>query len=89
MERLVCALIAWGATASQIVAHLSAWERSASPNAPTRTVDAFHDVVGGVVAPLLAGQTDEALAQAAHLLEQIDALVVDEIVLVPPPARTS
>jgi hypothetical protein len=89
MERLVSALIAWGATASQIAAHMSAWERSGSPHAATSSVDAFRDVVVGVVTPLLTDQTDEALAQAAHLVEQVDALVVAEIVLVPPPGRTA
>src|SRR4051794_24090920 len=87
VERLVSALIAWGAAASQIVAHMSAWERSGSPHAATSSVDAFRNVVSGVVAPLLTDQTDEALAQATHIIEQVHALVADEIVLVPPPAR--
>lgn len=90
LDRLVHALVMWGATASQIVAHMEHTKRSGASHSQASTVEAFSSLVGELAGPVLAGR-GIPLEQAADAVEAIDEEVREQVLLVDlpvPHART-
>jgi hypothetical protein len=87
VERLVAALVDWGATASQIVSHMELYQRAGASTTSRSTVETFRLLLTETLAPVLADRDDRLLDHAASLVATIDDTVRDEIVLVPPPRR--
>lgn len=81
LDRLVDALVSWGATASQIVTHMEHTRRSSGSCANTPTVDAFGKLVRELAAPVFEGR-GLALADAAQSVEAIDEEVREQVLLV-------
>ncbi|MES1158243.1 MAG: hypothetical protein ABUL67_03990 [Haliangium ochraceum] len=82
LQRLVHALVMWGATASQIVTHMEQSKRSGASRSQASTVDAFAAVVSEIAAPVVAARR-VALDQLAEAIEAIDAEVCEQVLLVP------
>ena len=85
LDRLVYALVMWGATASQIVAHMEHTKRSGASHSRASTVDAFSALVGELARPVVAGGSI-GLEQVAEMIEAIDERVGSEVLLVALPA---
>ena len=85
LDRLVQALVMWGATASQIVAHMERARRSGASHSQASTVEAFTALVGETALPVVAGR-GMPLEQAARAIELIDEEVRAEVLLVDLPA---
>ncbi len=85
LDRLVHALVMWGATASQIVAHMEHTRRSGASRSQASTVEAFSALVGELARPVVAGRSI-ALEQVAEVVEAIDDQVGSEMLLVALPA---
>lgn len=83
-DRLVAALVSWGATASQIVTHMEQTRRSGASCASASTIEVFTSLVGQVAGPVVAAAAEDADA-AATLVEAIDEAVGEEILMVPLP----
>ncbi len=62
LDRLVQALVLWGATASQIVAHMEHTKRSGASRSQASTVEAFATLVGEIARPVVAGARHAARA---------------------------
>jgi hypothetical protein len=90
LDRLVHALVMWGATASQIVAHMEHTQRSGASRSRKSTVEVFSGLVGEVARPVVAGRSI-ALEQVAEVVEAIDDQVSSELLLValPVPNRAT
>ena len=84
LDRLVHALVMWGATASQIVTHMEQSKRSGASRSQTSTVEAFTDLVRELTEPI-APSLGVALEDAARAVEAIDAEVCEQVLLVPLP----
>jgi hypothetical protein len=84
LDRLVAALILWGATASQIVSHMELSQRSGASTSSRRTGEVFSTLMAQTLAPRLEARA-AALDQAAALIEEIDATIAAEILMVPLP----
>jgi hypothetical protein len=82
LDRLVAALVDWGATASQIVSHMELSERSGASTASRSVVEVFSGLMTETLAPVLAGREDE-LERAAALIEKVDRTVGEELFMVP------
>ena len=85
LDRLVQALVMWGATASQIVAHMEHAKRSGASRSQASTVEAFTSLVGEIARPAVTGR-GIPLEQAAMAIELIDEEVSAEVLLVDLPA---
>lgn len=84
LDRLVAALVSWGATASQIVTHMEHTRRSSGACAHTSTVDAFVTLVCELTGPIVANR-GLPLEQAAETIEVIDEEVREQVLLVASP----
>lgn len=84
LDRLVAALVSWGATASQIVTHMEHTRRFSGSCAHTSTVDAFGALVLEIAGPVVADR-GPALDQAAASIEAIDEEVREQVLLVDVP----
>ena len=84
LDRLVAALVLWGATASQIVSHMELSQRSGASTSSQRTVEVFSTLMAETLRPRLEGRA-AALDEAAALIEEVDATIAEEILLVPLP----
>ncbi len=82
LDRLVAALVDWGATASQIVSHMELSQRAGSSTASRSVVQVFSGLLAETLAPVLAGQEDE-LERAAAVIEKVDRTVGEELLMVP------
>jgi|tagenome__1003787_1003787.scaffolds.fasta_scaffold16703718_1 hypothetical protein len=82
LDRLVHALVMWGATASQIVTHMEQSKRSGASRSSRSTVEVFTGLVREFAAPAVAGR-DIPLDEVAEVIEAIDAETVEQVVLVP------
>jgi hypothetical protein len=82
LERLVAALVDWGGTASQIVAHMELSKRSGASTAGRSVVAVFSGLLAETLGPVLAGRESE-LEKAAELIAKVDQTVRDEIYMVP------
>jgi hypothetical protein len=87
LDRLVAALVLWGATASQIVSHMELSQRSGASTSSRRTLEVFSTLMAETLAPRLEGRA-AALDEAAALIEEIDATIAAEILMVPPTVST-
>jgi hypothetical protein len=85
LDRLVHALVMWGATASQIVSHMEHWQRSGASRSSASTVEVFSSLVGELARPVVSGRSI-ALEQVAEVVEAIDDKVSAELLLVALPA---
>jgi hypothetical protein len=81
LERLVAALVDWGATASQIVSHMELWRNVHAKDSSRETVEVFRELLAGTLAPALAASAGE-LDRAAELVAQVDKTIRDEVLLV-------
>jgi hypothetical protein len=82
VERLVAALVDWGATASQIVSHMELSKRSGASTASRSVVEVFSGLLEETLAPRLGGR-DAELDRAARLIDQVNQIVGEEIFMVP------
>lgn len=82
LDRLVHALVMWGATASQIVTHMEHSKRSGASRSQRSTVDVFTGLVRELAAPVVAGR-GIALGDVAQVVEAIDEEVAEQVLLVP------
>lgn len=82
LDRLVHALVMWGATASQLVTHMEQSKRSGASRSQTSTVDAFTGLVRELAEPV-AARLGVGLDDVAQAIEAIDAEVCSEVLLVP------
>jgi len=80
LDRLVDALVSWGATASQIVAHMELTQRSRSTCAEVSTVEAFTGLLRGLARPLVRGGLP--LDDVAEAIEAIDEEVCEQVLFV-------
>jgi hypothetical protein len=81
LDRLVAALVDWGATASQIVSHMELSRSVHATKSSRETVTVFRELLTETLAPTLADRPDE-LERAADLVARVDARIRDEIYLV-------
>ncbi|HVF79567.1 MAG TPA: hypothetical protein VNA28_14825 [Solirubrobacteraceae bacterium] len=84
LDRLVAALVSWGATASQIVTHMERTRRSSGSCDYASTVDGFTALVRQLAGPV-AAERGLALEPAAEAIEAIDEEVLEQVLLVAPP----
>ena len=82
LDRLVHALVMWGATASQIVAHMEHTQRSGASRSQRSTVRCFSGLVRELAAPVVSRHA-VGLAHVARTIEAIDAEVSSQVLLVP------
>jgi hypothetical protein len=84
LDRLVAALVDWGATASQIVSHMELWRNVHAKGSNRETVEVFRELLANTLAPALAASGGE-LDRAAELVAQVDKTIRDEVLLVAVP----
>lgn len=84
LDRLVAALVSWGATASRIVTRLESCRGSGASHAHGFTVEAFSSYVADLAGPVVARRVLD-LEQIAEVIEAIDSEVFEQTLLVPPP----
>jgi hypothetical protein len=82
LDRLVAALVDWGATASQLVSHMELSERSGASTASRSVVEVFSSLLTQTLGPKLAGREKE-IGRAAALIEEVDRTVAEELFVVP------
>jgi hypothetical protein len=82
LDRLVHALVMWGATASQIVTHMEQSKRSGASRSQRSTVETFTGLVRELAEPV-AARLDIALVDVAEAVEAIDQEVGEQVLLVP------
>jgi hypothetical protein len=68
--------------ASQIVAHMERSKATGASRSSRTTVETFRCLLRDVLAPALAGR-ERDLGTAAELISSVEAVVADEIFLVP------
>jgi hypothetical protein len=86
LDRLVAALVDWGATASQIVSHMELWRNVHAKESSRATVEVFRELLADTLAPALAASGGE-LDRAAELIAQVDKTIRDEVMFVPLPGH--
>jgi hypothetical protein len=83
LDRLVAALVDWGATASQIVSHMELWRNMHAKESSRATVEVFRELLADTLAPALAASGAE-LDRAAELITHADKTIRDDVMFVPP-----
>jgi hypothetical protein len=83
-EQLLEAIIQTGGMLSQIVNHMAEWS-GAQPGDLLTTPEPLPGLLGRILAPALEARPAGELATAAALLRDVNRVVADEVILVPPP----